>query len=324
MVSSWGITDGSAGMQAQVRALAGVLGVEPEMKKIIIKEPFAALPNGIHALLKPFIIPRMIAGDSLAPPYPDLIISCGRRGAIAAMGLKTKAPHTKFICIQDPQTSSKHFDLVVAMEHDAIKGPNVIKTYFALHSITPKLLEEAQQRFAAQFASYPKPHITVLLGGSTNKYTLEIEAMARIVMQLQRMLKHTEGSLLITPSRRTGAQNASMLRGVGSQRVYIYDGVAENPYVGLLALADAIIVTNDSVNMMSEAAATGKPIYILPLPGHTDTKPARFANMLIAKGIARPLGDKIETWHYPVSDEMQRVAAEVKTVIPALCGDLEL
>ncbi len=85
--------------------------------------------------------------------------------------------------------------------------------------------------------------------------------------------------------------------------------------MGMLALAETIIVTNDSVNMMSEAHATGKPLYILPLPGHANTKPARFAETLIRSGIARPLGSKLENWNYPVEDEMARLAAEVKAAL---------
>ena len=86
----------------------------------------------------------------------------------------------------------------------------------------------------------------------------------------------------------------------------------KNPYMGMLALADYVIVTNDSVNMMSEAAATGKPVYIMSLPGHSGTKQARFADGLIHDGIARPLAGKLESWHYEVSDEMEKLAAEVK------------
>jgi len=310
----WGLTDGSAGMVAQVKALALAIGAVPEMKNVAIKIPFLGLPTSMHALFKSAILPHMLtrASDPLTSPYPDLVISCGRRAVIAALGLKAKAPQSKFICLQDPKTSAKYFDLVVVVDHDSIKGPNVIKTRFALHTITPEVLKNAAAHFAPQFAAYPKPHTVVLLGGSTHRYRFEPEAMAKVVMALQRVLKLNAGSLLITPSRRTGDINTGMLRALGHERVYIYGGAGENPYLGMLALADAIIVTNDSVNMMSEATATGKPIYILPLPGHTGSKPARFAEQLITDGIARPLGDKIESWDYPVSNEMQLVAQEVR------------
>ena len=94
-------------------------------------------------------------------------------------------------------------------------------------------------------------------------------------------------TLLVTPSRRTGEVQTAMLQSAFPMPgAYVYDGKGENPYLGLLALADTIIVTDDSVNMMTEACATGKPVYILPLPGHRDTKPARFAKGLIDQGFA--------------------------------------
>src|SRR5690606_25413087 len=147
------------------------------------------------------------------------------------------------------------------MEHDKIAGTNVIKTRFALHSVTKSALAEARARFIPRFLNYPKPHVAVLLGGSTNKYVLGQPGMANVISRLQLLLAQTEGSLLITPSRRTGEGNIAMLKGAfaGEPRVYIYDFTEENPYMGLLALADHIVVTDDSVNMMSEAAATGKP-----------------------------------------------------------------
>lgn len=319
MTLCWGISDGSAGMESQIKALAAAIGVLPVMKKVTLKKTFAILPNKFYATpLKSLIVPYLIEGgsDVVAPPWPDMVISCGRRAGAVVMGLKRHIRgNTKFIHLQDPKVSARHFDMVVTVDHDAISGANVIKTRFALHMITPATLEEARQKFIARFAAYPQPLTAVLLGGTTHRYTLTTEGMAKIIMSLQLLLQRTEGSLLITPSRRTGEGNISMLRNVfaANKRVYIYDFKEENPYCGMLALADAIIVTNDSVNMMSEAHATSKPIYILPLPGHTESKPARFAQALIRDGIARPLNNKLEKWNYPASDEMAQLAREIKT-----------
>ncbi|MDE3061276.1 MAG: mitochondrial fission ELM1 family protein, partial [Pseudomonadota bacterium] len=236
----WGITDGSAGMVAQVKALAGALGLDAEMKKAELKSPWVGLPNGMVAGPMARFIPKLLSGDALAPPWPELVISCGRRAAVVAMGLKRIAPQTKFIHIQDPQVSPKHFDLVIAMQHDRLVGKNVISTRFALHSITPAKLEAEKARFAPLFAGYEPPLVAVLVGGSTNKYTLQPEAMAQLVMKLQRLQTAAPCSLLITPSRRTGEENIVMLRNVfaGNPRVYLYDGQGENPYFGMLAVAD--------------------------------------------------------------------------------------
>jgi uncharacterized protein len=256
------------------------------------------------------------------PPWPDLVISCGRKGALAAMGMRYLAQQvpgikTRFIHIQDPQVTSDHYDMVIAMAHDKITGANVIKTRFALHAVTPQGLEAACAQFAPQFAPYAKPYIAVLLGGSTNKYTLKRRYMHKMIEELKRTLSQSSGSLLITPSRRTGKSNVALLKesfafAEGDNKAYVYDFTGENPYAGMLALADFIIVTNDSVNMMSEAYATGKPVYILPLPGHRGTKPARFAEALIRDGLAKPLTLPLTSWEHPIHNEMNALRDKVR------------
>jgi len=314
MMTCWGIAE-TAGMMSQVRALAKALDAKLDIKTLPIGKPWDLLPNLAYATPLGGMILKRIAPD-INPPWPDVVISCGRRASMAALGLKRVIHNgkTKFIHIHHPCVPLKCFDLVVTVEHDNIEGANVIKTRFALHSVTPATLAEAAQHFAPRFAAYPTPLVAVMLGGTTNQYDFTVEAMAQVVMALQRMLGATPGSLLITSSRRTGDANIAMLKAVfaNNPRVYIYNEKEENPYMGMLALAGTIVVSNDSINMMSEAAATGKPIYILQLPGHRDTKQARFAEKLIQSGIARPLAGKLESWQYEVSDEMEKLAAEVK------------
>lgn len=308
-----GITDGSAGMNAQVRALAHALNVELDMKTIALKRPWKYLPNILYQGRVSKVLSHALADSNVVvPPCPDIIISCGRKGALVAAALKAAHHEIRAICIQDPQMSPAMFDLVVAMGHDKVVADNVIKTTYALHSITPELLEVARGTFAGRFEPYPKPHRAVLLGGSTNKYTLTPKRMKRVIDALERMLADN-GSLLITPSRRTGEKNIAQLRAhfSGNNRVYIYDFVEPNPYLGLLALADDITVTNDSVNMMSEAYATGKPLHIVRLCGHTNTKPSRFGEMLVAKGSAKWRSDGGATAHAP-ENEMATLAEAIK------------
>lgn len=302
----WGITDGSAGMVAQVKALADALNFSSEflempdgleMKVISLKKPWGFLPN----ICYDFLPAELIIKNPFSPPYPDLVISCGRKAALVSVAIKEISPQTKTIHIQDPQMASSNFDLVVAMEHDKIIGDNVIKTRFALHNITPEKLAEAKAKFTPIFEQYPKPHIAVLLGGTTNKYTLTNSRMVTVLRTLRDKLASTEGSLLITTSRRTGVENTAMLHKAfaGDNHVYIYDGIGDNPYLGLLACGDEIMISNDSVNMMSEAFATGKKVEILALPDHKNTKPSRFAEML-------------QTQPVMTGNEMGELADEVK------------
>jgi uncharacterized protein len=272
-----GLTDGSAGMVAQVKALADALGAEIQMETVVVSTIWKWVPNCFFDLGLQYLFP--VFKPSFELLSKDLIISCGRKGAIAAASLETSA---KKIHIQDPQMSARHFDQVIAMQHDRIRGAKILITPLALHAITPQKLAEAAQKFAPRFAHLPAPYMAIMIGGSTNKYQLTATAMRLLIEQVRALLDQTIGSLLITTSRRTGDENHAMLVDyfAGHPRVYIYQGEDENPYLGFLALAEKILVTNDSVNMMSEALATGKPVSILPLEGHQNTKPARLAATL--------------------------------------------
>jgi mitochondrial fission protein ELM1 len=267
---AWGLTDGSAGMIAQVRALAQAMDVTLEEKTITVNAPWRMLPNLAFDGGFSRIFP--VTKQTFPSPHPDLIISCGRKSALVSAALKTNA---KCIHIQDPQMSPAHFDVVIAMEHDRISGKNIISIPYALHDITPEKLSRAEQQWKPSFAHLPHPWNAVLIGGSTNKYNFLFPAMKKLISDMEQI----NGSLLITTSRRTGAENIRLLESHfrGNGRVFLYTGEGENPYLGMLACADKIYVTNDSVNMMSEALASGKPLEILPLHGHENTKPTRFA-----------------------------------------------
>ncbi len=270
-----GITDGNAGTVAQVRALAEAMHCELELITVAVNPLWRVLPNaafdlGVHCLFPV---------TSQPPPEgkPELAISCGRKAALVSAFWNM--PGTRRIHIHDPQMSPAHFDAVIAMEHDWLAGANIIQARYALHTITPEKLQAAVHHWEPRFAHLPRPWRAVLIGGSTNKYTFTAAAMRELIGQVERI----DGSLLITTSRRTGADNIQLLHthfSSHARRVFLYTGELENPYLGLLACADEIYVTNDSVNMMSEAMATGKPVHILNLSGHQNTKPAWFAARL--------------------------------------------
>lgn len=314
-VRVWGINEGAAGMEAQVRALLDALGEPYALKRCPRRAPWAWLPNVLAGNALAQLAP---GADALAPPWPELVISCGRRSAPLSAAIRcASGGRTKAVHIQNPQMRLGAFDLVVAMEHDNLAAPNVISTRFALHSITSAKLAEAAVKGEPRFAHLPKPWNAVLLGGSTNKYTLNEARMREAMAQLSAFHARAGGSLLISSSRRTGEGNVALLKRHCEERsdVFLYDGTGDNPYLALLALAERIVVSDDSVNMMTEAAATGKPLHLLRLPGHTDTKPARFADMLIREGIARPLDAPLESWNYAVPNEAAQVAEAVRALL---------
>ncbi len=314
----WGITNGSAGMVSQVSGVGELLAAKTNsqfvLKTFKRKAPWGVLPG--------YVIFRVLAqltadSDDANPPWPDVILSSGRRAAPFAIAIKKLADkRCTIVHLQDPRIAPSFFDLVVAQEHDHLHGTNVISTFTALHSVTEKKLKAAAEQFA-HLGTMLSPRATVLIGGATHNYTPNDAAMQQLIAQLESALR-VGGSLMMTASRRTLPQHLEMLKtwaaGKGA-RVYLYDGESENPYLGLLAHADFILATDDSVNMMSEALATGKPLYILPWQGHKRTKPANFAEKLIEKSVARKFEGALVPFSItPIDEKKEVVNAIIRTL----------
>ncbi len=308
--SCWVLTDGKPGMENQCLGLAEALNVPPVVKRIAPRPPWRWLPP--RAWIRPLAAPGP-GGDRLAPPWPELLIATGRQTAAIAAAIRRQARGRTFVVqIQNPRLDAERFDLVVVPAHDRLTGRNVITTRGALHRVTPGRLAEAAAHFAPTLAHLPRPRVAVLVGGSDRRGPLTPDAAAAIGARIAAMARREGAGLMVTPSRRTGAANLAALRaalaGVPS---VIWDGVGENPYFGFLGLADAILVTEDSVSMVSEACATGKPVHIVPL-GRRAAKLDRFHGALIAAGITRPFAGTLERWTYVPPDDTARVAAEVE------------
>jgi uncharacterized protein len=306
----WIVTPGEAGFESQGRGLAEALGLTPIFKRVRARAPWQWLPGWLWISPLSALDPR---GDTLAPPWPDLVISCGKVAApLAAEIRRISGTGTRAVHIQKPTVPLHDFDLVVAPRHDRVSGPNVVTTVGAVHAVTPAKLAEAGKQWAAAFAHLPRPRIGVLLGGSNGRFTLDQPAMTAITDHLAALAQRHKAGLVITPSRRTGADNEALLRTrLAKLPAFIWDGKGDNPYLGILALADALVVTEDSVSMTSEALATGKPVYVARLPGDSQ-RLRRFQDDLIAEGYTKPLSDDLATWSYTPPDDTARAAAECK------------
>ncbi|HUC63259.1 MAG TPA: mitochondrial fission ELM1 family protein [Alphaproteobacteria bacterium] len=310
----WIITEGAIGMESQCRGLAEALGLEPVVKRVNPRLPWLMLPSGCWPAPLASLGP---GSDPIAPPWPELVISCGRKGVPFALAIKRRSPRTVIVHIQDPQMRSTAFDLVAAPRHDRVKGPNVIETRGALHPVSPARLAAAAAHFRARFAHLKRPLVAVLIGGSNGRKRLGPEEMASIADRLAEMARRYDAGLVVTSSRRTGEANIAVLRahlaGTGAE---IWDGTGENPYFGMLALADHIVVTSDSVSMATEACGTGKPVYIVELPGRAG-RHGRFHDELDTEGIARAFEGRLETWTYEPVYDAARVADAVRRLLDA-------
>lgn len=306
----WVVTDGKIGMVNQATGLAEAIGTDIVQKTVCPGRPWCWLPPALWAGHAAGI---GTGSDSFEPPWPDLLISCGRHATGPALWVKARSSdRTVVVHVQHPRLDPTRFDLVIAPKHDGLDGPNVMPVLGSLHRVTTAKLAMAAQEFAPDLAALPRPLVTVLLGGSNRIYRLTKAAADGLADGLLRLTQEHGAGLAVTPSRRTDPAALDRLRErLQGAPVKIWDGTGSNPYFGYLGLADAVVVTGDSVNMISEACATGKPVYIAALPGRGDSKFAAFHTALAEAGFARPFSGDFAPWRYEPLNETARIAAEI-------------
>lgn len=317
----WGLSIGVAGMLSQMRGVALAAGFEFEPRRTRLRRGWHWLPL--------FLVPRSLAvvrdADMLrTDDPPPLLIACGRHSVIPALCLKDAwQEHVFTVFVQNPLIDSRHFDLVVAPEHDGVAGDNVIATQGALHDVTPERLAAARQTECARQLERPgRPIVTVLLGGPNRCYAFSRADVARLVDKLRSVVDRENAYLVVVGSRRT--PEAVRARFAAEFRDHcVWDGRSENPYLPSLAVADYIVVTGDSVSMTSEAAATRRPVFVEHL---TERFPAprfrRFQDSFRRAGITRPFTGRLEHWTYIPPDDCVRVGRIIRERmgLPALDG----
>lgn len=302
----WILTDGTVGMRIQCLGLAGTAGLVPVVKHIQPSLLLRALPvAGTWRGVAP-----AVGGDPIVAPWPDVVISCGRRTAGAALAVKRMAGGAPFLAhIQDPRIDPRHFDMLVVPEHDPARGPNVVTTLGALNPQDPQALNEAAKPWLVETSGLPRPLIAVNVGGSNKRYDFSGRAVATFVADLKALAASTGGALLVAASRRTDqATRQALAEGLAGVPGIVWTGDGENPYLAFLHLADALVVTSDSVNMASEACATGKPVHIASIEPESG-RLAAFHARLRAEGYTRPFAGRLEHWTYPPLRETERVGA---------------
>lgn len=301
-LSCWVVTEGMAGTENQCLGVAEALGIPPIVHRISLRQPWKSLTPWL-GLEQPWTFM-----PPFSEPWPDLLLASGRKSVAASRFIKKASKGRTFtVQIQDPKTSPEQFDLVAVPRHDFLRGPNVVVTLGAPNRLNSQKLAEAKSDFAHLFSPMPSPRIAVLIGGSSKTHSLTIDHMSRLGAQLRSL----EGGLMITASRRTGPQEKNaMIDSLETRDYYFWDGTGDNPYFGILAWADYILVTEDSVSMLSDAATTGKPVYTIPLDGGSrrfDLLHAGFRE----EGIARPFAGRLEHWEYPALNDSALIARDV-------------
>jgi mitochondrial fission protein ELM1 len=311
MISCWIVTEqGLTGTENQCRGVADALGVTPEIKRIGLRQPWKTLSPWLG-----FERPASFTGDRLAEPWPDLLLASGRKSIAAARYVRRQSPQTLIVQIQDPRSDRKRFDLVAVPHHDPARGPNVLVTAAAPNMITPQKLDAARAQFAALLAPLPAPRVAVLIGGNSKAHKLPAARMDTLCAQLKK-LADDGYSLMVTASRRTGEDNRKKLEKSlsGKPGVLIWDGTGDNPYMGFLAWADYILVTADSVSMISEAATTGRPVYVIGLDGGS-ARFNRFYDHLRQRGVIRRFTGELAPYDSVPLNDAAQVAAAIRALM---------
>ncbi len=312
--SVWVVTEDLRGTQNQCVGVAECLGWPFEVKTISLNQPWK-LFSPYLALEQKFTF----NGDSLEAPWPNLVIASGRKSIAAARYIKKQSKGQTFtVYIQDPRIAPKNFDLVALPAHDPTRGKNVIITNATPNRITENKLAEGRKNFPA-LGKLPSPRMAVLIGGESASYSFSEETAHKLADDLARIRQETGGSLMITASRRTPDHIQNILREkLKGKSVDFWDNTGENPYFGYMGHADTLFVTCDSASMLSEAATTGKPVYMIGLDPKTSkkTRLEKLQDTLIAQGAIRRFEGKFEQWSYSPLNDAQMIADAIKKALP--------
>ena len=304
------LTQGMHGMISQVEGLAKALDIDFTHHTVELNNFWKMVPPKITPISQS--VYKKIDHENF-----DVIISCGRKSVIPSIHLKNNSNKKVFnIHIQDPKVDLKHFDFIVAPEHDSIKGQNVISTKGAIHYLTENEINENKD-YLNSFIKKDKRIIwTLIMGGPTKYYDYSTKNIKEIFTTLSKLSKEHNFQLVIIPSMRTPTNIIQYANDYfGDDHTVIMD-VDKKAYLSALAIAQNIIVTCDSSSMISEAALTGKPIYVASiLPKKNDKRFQKFRNLFRELNIIKNLGEEIEVWNYEKLDETNRVANIIKQKI---------
>ncbi len=257
-----------AGDNAMIDVLVEALGWRCELRRLVMRAPYDVRKPRYRPSLDHIDLPR---SDALEPPWPDLILTVGRRPSLAALWVRQQSGgRTRIVLLGKPSGLLDRFDLVIVSGEVQIPAlPNVLKIALPLMRVPAAAVEEAREVWRPKLADLPRPLIAMLVGGPTNPFVYDASVVKRLVELEQQIAGELGGTPSLTTSRRTPARVVAAIESrlvPGAQLFRWAPGSAENPYLGLLGLADGFVVTADSLSMLVEVARLRRPLAIFPLP----------------------------------------------------------
>ena len=299
------LTQGMHGMVSQTEGLAKALKLNYKKKTIKLKTFWNFIPPQFTPISENLLTEKFVCDSKI-------VISCGRKSVISSIALKKRFGKNIFnIHIQDPKVSFKHFDLIVSPEHDNIEGDNVITTKGAIHYLTKKEINDNSKYL--KLDNEKKNIVAFIIGGPNKYYDYSEEQIHYTFNKVKKIFSPDKFKIIIIPSYRTPERVIKKAFNTFNFNHYVVKTVDKKAYLSSLAKADYVVVTCDSISMISEAAVTGKPIYIAMMKSNNLSKRFKdFYNQFNNLGITRELNDSIDNWSYDKLDEVNRITPIIK------------
>jgi mitochondrial fission protein ELM1 len=306
MALIWTLTDGKAGDALQCLGVAEAVLAETGGSF----RGYKVRPRKLYALAMPWGPPDPADLTQFSPPWPEIAIASGRRAVAYLRWLKKQSPQTLTVFLKDPRTGTGAADFIWVPEHDRLRGPNVLATLTSPHRQTPAVLAAARGQVRDELLDLPQPRVAVLAGGPSKDVSFDeedVEAFAAALAELA----GTGVGLMVSPSRRTSdTMKEAIAKALERSQAWIWDEQGPNPYTEMLAVADAFVVSADSTNMLSEAAATGKTIHVF-LPRGVPLKIVRFIGAMMEHGAVVKFTGHLENHPYQPIDSTPLIAREI-------------
>ena len=300
------LTQGMHGMVSQVEGLAKALGLSYKHQTVKLKSFWNLIPPKFSPISENLIQDKFVCDSKI-------IISCGRKSVIPSIALKKRLGKEIFtIHIQNPKVSLKHFDLIVSPEHDNIIGDNVISTTGAIHYLTKKEIKENLNYLGLEREK--KKLVAFIIGGPNKYYAYSEKIIHQTFNKVKTLFTPDKYKIVVIPSYRTPANIIKKAYDTFNFNHHVIKEVDKRAYLSALAISDHIVVTCDSTSMISEAAITGKPVYIAMMKAiKNNYRFKNFYTKLNKLGITRELENNVETWSYDNLNEVNRIAPFIKS-----------
>ena len=305
------LTQGMHGMISQVEGMAKALNTEFSHKIVRLGFPWNLIPPKFTPISDIVLKDIIYLTEN---ENPDLIISCGRKSVIPSILLKKKNKKIFSIHIQDPKVNLENFDAIIVPQHDNLIGGNVFNSKGAIHYITESEINKAKPYLIDKIKS--KNVVSLILGGPNKYYSFDKDQLINIFNEIKSNFISKGYVAIVIPSIRTPKEIIDLAIKEFSADSYVVNSVDKQAYLSAFALAAYIVVTCDSTSMISEAATSGKPIFVAHMkPKRDNYRFKKFFQLFKELGIIKDLGEKVESWTYTKLNEAERIAAIINSKI---------